>query len=72
MRLLGNYPNPFNPATTIRYDLPKNAHVQLKVYNLLGNEIITLIDSEETAGEKRVSWSGMDQSGNLVGSGVYF
>lgn len=72
MQLLGNYPNPFNPETTIRYDLPEDAHVQLKVFNLLGNEIITLINDEEKAGEKSITWNGLDKGGSLVGSGIYF
>jgi len=61
-----NYPNPFNPSTTIQYDLPEGAIVTLKVYNLLGAEVATLVNREETAGYKSVVW----QSPN-VASGMY-
>jgi len=61
-----NYPNPFNPSTTIQYDLPEGAFVTLKIYNLLGAEVATLVDREETAGYKFAVW----QSPN-VASGMY-
>jgi len=70
-RLDQNYPNPFNPSTTIRYALPKSAKVVLKIYNALGQEIITLVDKTQTVGEKSVVWDGRNQSGQLLSSGVY-
>jgi hypothetical protein len=62
-----NYPNPFNPTTMIRYDLPTDAHVSLKVYDVLGREILTLVERDETAGQHQVV---LNASG--LSSGVYF
>jgi hypothetical protein len=69
-----NYPNPFNPCTEIRYSLTGNepAQVTLKVYNLLGNEVVTLVEERQTPGEYEVSWDGCDDKGGDVCSGVYF
>jgi photosystem II stability/assembly factor-like uncharacterized protein len=62
-----NYPNPFNPSTIISYRLPSNAFVTLKVYDVLGREIITLVNEDQTAGEHRVTLNA-----NNLPSGVYF
>ncbi|MDZ7367205.1 MAG: CHRD domain-containing protein [candidate division KSB1 bacterium] len=69
--LLANYPNPFNPATTIRYDLPRNVHVKLAIYDLLGKKVRTLVDAEEAAGFKHITWDGASDAGVRVVSGVY-
>ncbi len=66
-----NYPNPFNPSTTIMYDLPRSTYVRLAVYNILGQEVATLVDGVESAGNKQVVWSGRDSQNNPVTSGVY-
>jgi hypothetical protein len=66
-----NYPNPFNPATTIRYDLTQDGPVSLKIYNVLGQEVMTLIDDPRPAGFWSVEWDGRDTAGNSVASGVY-
>ena len=67
-----NFPNPFNPATTIRYGLPNAERVTLKVYDLLGEEVITLVDAEQkTAGYHVAIWDGRNQAGELVTSGLY-
>ncbi len=67
-----NYPNPFNPTTEIRFDLPSRSHVNLSVYNLLGQRVRQLLDEERRAGSWIVSWNGSDDNGNAVSSGVYF
>lgn len=67
-----NQPNPFNPTTEIRFGLPRNSHVALKIYNVVGQEVITLIDRDLSAGTYQVRWNGLDNSGRTVSSGVYF
>ncbi|MCM2271315.1 MAG: T9SS type A sorting domain-containing protein [candidate division Zixibacteria bacterium] len=67
-----NYPNPFNPNTTIRYQLPRRSLVSLTIYNLLGQEVRRLVNSELTAGEYRVEWDGTDDGGHIVSTGIYF
>ena len=66
-----NYPNPFNPATIIAYQLPETRNVVLKIYNVLGDEICTLVDEKKQAGHHHISWNGKDAAGNEVTSGVY-
>jgi hypothetical protein len=66
-----NYPNPFNPVTTIRYDLAEISDVRLVIYDLLGREVIALLNKKEEAGFKSVVWDGLDNSGNPVSTGVY-
>lgn len=64
--LYSNYPNPFNPTTTINYDLPKQSYVTLKVYNIVGEEIATLVNEEQNAGRYQILWNA-----NRLASGVY-
>ncbi|HCV44279.1 MAG TPA: hypothetical protein DGH68_12395 [Bacteroidetes bacterium] len=66
-----NYPNPFNPTTTISYSLPTEATVRLKIFNMLGQEVITLVDAPHAAGYYDVRWSGNSNRGVVVSSGVY-
>lgn len=66
-----NYPNPFNPETTIRFSLKDNSNVQLNVYNLKGQLVRSLVNSQMTAGLHRVVWNGKDDKGNSVASGIY-
>ena len=66
-----NYPNPFNPTTTIRVALPSAAFVTLKVYNMLGQEVATLVEGESNAGYVTTVWNGRDEYGISVASGVY-
>jgi hypothetical protein len=70
-RLLQNYPNPFNPTTVIPYQLPKKCKVELKIYNLLGEEIRTLVNHTQTAGAHAVVWNGRNQTGCAVSAGIY-
>ncbi|MCF7797782.1 MAG: T9SS type A sorting domain-containing protein [Lentisphaeria bacterium] len=65
------YPNPFNPSTTIRYDLPQDTRVALVIYDVLGREIRQLVVGHENAGEKTVIWDGRDNFGHTVPSGLY-
>ncbi len=69
--LAQNYPNPFNPVTTIRFSLPESAGVTLKIYNTLGQEIKTLVNSDMSAGTYNLKWDGTDNSGSKVSTGVY-
>jgi hypothetical protein len=67
-----NVPNPFNPSTVVEYALPKDAQVNLSVYNVLGQHVTTLVDDMQRAGKQTVTWDGTDASGSSVASGVYF
>lgn len=69
--LAANYPNPFNPSTTINYVLGGTGETTLKVYNLLGGEIRTLVNEVQAAGEYSVTWDGKENTGSNVASGVY-
>ncbi|GEM_PF-1391862 len=66
-----NYPNPFNPATSLRYQLPKRSMVELKVFNILGQEVATLVHGEQGPGVYQVQWNGADKHGVRVASGIY-
>ena len=67
-----NYPNPFNPETIINYSLPKQSNVKLIIYNSLGQEIISLVNNIQPAGNQSVKWNGNNRSGQKVTSGIYF
>ncbi|MDZ7264677.1 MAG: right-handed parallel beta-helix repeat-containing protein [candidate division KSB1 bacterium] len=67
-----NYPNPFNPSTTIQYDLPLPAYITLKIFDLMGREIRTLVDTKKEAGCHHVVWDGKNGHENNMSSGVYF
>ncbi|KPL02020.1 MAG: hypothetical protein AMJ90_06980 [candidate division Zixibacteria bacterium SM23_73_2] len=67
-----NYPNPFNPHTVIEYALPVESHVNIVVYNVLGQKVRVLKDDMERVGFNRVVWDGKDDRGQDVASGVYF
>ncbi len=70
--LVGNFPNPFNPKTTIRFTLSGEEHVSLKVYDLTGREVKTLVDGRMAAAYHEVVWDGKNESGDRIASGVYF
>ena len=67
-----NVPNPFNPTTTIRFDLPLKDHVRLCVYNVKGELLSIIVDQFMTEGRKEVAWNGKDNKGHEVSSGIYF
>ena len=71
-RLEQNYPNPFNPTTTIRYAIPAESHVNVRVFNLLGEEVATLVDGRQSVGTYEVHWNGLGRGGAVCASGVYF
>ena len=66
-----NVPNPFNPQTTIRYDIPEASDVQIVVYNLTGQKVRTLLAGQMGVGSHQVVWDGRDELGRRVASGTY-
>lgn len=70
--LLQNYPNPFNPETTIQYHLGQPGHVMLSVYDMMGEEVIQLVNEKSSPGRYEVHWGGRDKKQTPVASGVYF
>ena len=66
-----NYPNPFNPTTTIAYDVAEQAHITLVVYNLLGQEVIRLVDEVQQGGRYQVTWNARNTQNREVASGIY-
>lgn len=71
MVLHQNYPNPFNPETQIQFDLPRAAHVRLDIFNLLGQNVATLLDGAQSGGSHTIRWNGRDDNGRGLASGVY-
>jgi hypothetical protein len=67
-----NFPNPFNPITSIAFEMPKAENIRLTVYNMLGQSVRTLVNDHRDAGRYTVLWDGRDDAGHMVGSGVYF
>ncbi|MGB5530662.1 MAG: T9SS type A sorting domain-containing protein [Ignavibacteriaceae bacterium] len=65
--LLNNYPNPFNPSTKIKYSIPQTSNLVIKVFDILGNEIETLVNEEKPAGTYELTWNAVN-----LPSGVYF
>jgi hypothetical protein len=66
-----NYPNPFNPVTTIRFDVPQESHIRMDIYNLLGQRVRTLVNSDMRAGYHAISWNGTNDMGKPLSSGMY-
>jgi hypothetical protein len=69
--LMQNYPNPFNPETIINYQVPMTCSVQIKIFDLLGREVKTLVDEEKTIGAYKAIWNATDNTGNKLASGIY-
>ena len=69
--LSSNYPNPFNPTTTIPFALPEAAQVTIAVYDVTGRHVKTLLRQRQAAGEHAVTWDGTDEAGHSMPSGVY-
>jgi len=71
-KLVGNYPNPFNPSTTISFSLPTQMPVRLDIYNLKGQLVRTIISETQSKGEQLAVWEGCDDSSRHLASGIYF
>jgi len=71
-KLEANYPNPFNPTTTISYQIPRSSDVKLTIYNTLGQKVRTLVNENRAAGAYDIQWNGRNDAGVQVGSGLYF
>lgn len=69
--LLPNFPNPFNPETTLKYRIQKQQQITLEIHNLLGQKITTLTKGVKTVGEYTVKWNGKDELGIAMPSGIY-
>ena len=70
--LLDNYPNPFNPVKTIRYDLTEASYVCVTVYDMLGNVINNFVSINQSSGYKRIQWNATNNQGHPVSAGLYF
>jgi len=70
-QLCQNYPNPFNPITTIQYWIPRTDKVTLKIYDLLGQEVLTLVNSVQPTGSYEISWDGKNKMDQPVANGIY-
>lgn len=70
--LLENYPNPFNPSTQIRFEVPQQQRIMLAIYNVIGQRVATLADRQFAPGSYEVEWQGVNENGIAVGSGIYF
>lgn len=66
-----NYPNPFNPSTIIKYDLAENVNVTMKIYNIAGQEVATIVSGFQEAGSYQVRWDGTNNFGSKVAAGLY-
>ena len=71
-KLIGNYPNPFNPTTTISFSIPVESIVDISVFNIKGQKVKTLINNEYSKGSHSVFWNGDDDSGKVISSGIYY
>ena len=70
--LADNYPNPFNPETTLKYQLPESADVTLEIYNMLGQVVRTLVNEQQSAGRYSIQWDARNDNGHSLSSGIYF
>jgi len=70
-KLIGNYPNPFNPTTTINFSLPETGFVSLNIYNITGQKVRDLVSENMEPGDHSVLWDGRDEYGSMVSSGMY-
>jgi flagellar hook assembly protein FlgD len=66
-----NYPNPFNPVTQIRYDLPEDSYVSITIYDIMGRNIKSLVNTDQTAGYRSIRWNATNDLGEPVSAGMY-
>ena len=66
-----NFPNPFNPITTVRYELPEDSFVDVTVYDMLGNVVNNLVNTNQSSGYKSIQWNATNNQGEPVSAGVY-
>ena len=66
-----DYPNPFNPITTLRYDLPENSLVTITIYDMLGRQVKKLINISQTAGYRTIQWNATNDEGKPISGGLY-
>ena len=66
-----NYPNPFNPITTLRYELPEDSFVNVTIYDMLGNVVSNLVNTNQSSGYKSIQWDATNNQGEPVSAGVY-
>ena len=71
-QLQQNYPNPFNPSTEIAFTVARGGNAILRIYDVEGKLVTTLVDRNVEAGQHRIQWNGIDAQGRRVGSGIYF
>jgi len=69
--LYNAYPNPFNPVTTLQYDLPEDAMVNITIYDMMGRQVKTLINEEQTAVYRSLQWNAANDAGSPVSAGIY-
>ena len=70
-KIYSNYPNPFNPVTTLLYDLPEDGLVNITIYDMLGNVVNNLVNANQSSGYKSVQWNATNKQGQPVSAGVY-
>ena len=71
-KLHGNYPNPFNPETTVSFDLSEDSNVKLNIYDMKGSLVRTLLSGGVKSGSHKVMWNGKDNGNNQLSSGIYY
>ena len=71
LSLYANYPNPFNSSTRIEYDLPQTSRVSIKIFNMQGQLVHTLVNQTKASGHHSAIWDGRSDKGNIVSSGIY-
>jgi len=69
--LYANYPNPFNPITTLRFDLPEDGQVNITIYDMMGRQVKTLINDQQKAGDRYTQWNATNNAGQPVSAGLY-